>query len=1641
VCSALQIALVDLLRSWNVYPDSVTGHSSGEIAAAYASGALSMEDAMKVAYYRGLCASKILASNEVRGSMIAVGVSAEVIEPYISRLVSGKVDVACINSPSSVTVSGDAEAIAELADRLKEKSIFYRRLAVDVAYHSHHMELVADEYLSAIATISPRDQHANTEEACQPFSVSMFSSVTGKSILPEELGPRYWVSNLLQQVNFSESLRTLCFETNPWHHHAGILHGRKGKRTRSAQKASVDCLVEIGPHSALSGPVKQILQTNVKLSAADISYLSILTRNKDAVKSALGAASSLVSKNYPLDIGAINFAKGAATQRQPRLLVDMPPYRWNHTRSYWAEPRLSKAFRYRSQPRTDLLGTSDNIACPFEPRWRNLIRTSEIPWILEHRIQSDIVFPAAGYLCMATEAITQISGSSQSLSAVILKNVSIHSALIVTEASEVEVLTSLTSHGESRMHDSEKWYRFHIYSVSKENKWTEHCSGDINVESQLNGPGDVTVHHSERSTIHALSPKPQGIRVVNVGRLYDRLQKAGLEYGPYFANMTSAHATDTGRCFAEITIPDTAALMPMNFQYPLLLHPCTLDNVFHTIFAALPEGMGVEKGPLIPVSLDYMRLSYQITSLPGDRLNVCTDVRPSSRGQIVASIVVAENISQMCSLNPKISISGLRCTQLEVAPSMSENSKTIPIAYGIEWRADPGFITPDDLSFILQKNGVSQERLASRNEYDYYVTVLIQNAVEAFKEEHSQKPDLIYDKYRSSLSDMILVQAIDESNLFDKIILTNKAPSSSMGTLISMIDVYLASLSQIEDESFTQLHEELFNAYHEVISMDRAYMAAVEFIKLIGFKKPEMSILQLCDGTVRPLTIFLEALLANISSEETNFPPFRKYTFTYENEEGYDRAKLSLEKWTKWIDFIKLDNARGAADSFTPGILNPSYDVIILPNGFHSFNSSLEVLTICRSMLNPSGNLIIVDPLRPQESILDNFLTTALYLWPIGNFEPPRGLEGDGSDLDDMIEKAGLSSKRDATHNHRQADHVEGFIICQPGQEARLIDKEFLVIQPGDDDISMAECLRYDLVGICPKVETSCLAAANARGKVCIVINDEHENILASPGFETLSKLKEIFLYSSGVLLISRGGAIDPKFPEYGLDVGFARTARSESAVKPIITLDLDAQSPLMNQRSAELITILLHKCFSRVNSGDMDTEYAERNGVILIPRAIERSDINRDLSHVSESEIQCEQHFRQIEKPIRVSRPNNHNIHPHLAADFENSSPPPTGYVRIEVMAFGLGEWDIQEDADEFNSRGTLGLECSGWVLAIGPEVYSLSIGDRVTCLGAGTARSYYQDRESAFQKVGDFMTYEMAAALPVEYTTAYYIMHYLTRARPEELVLIWGAASLLGQAMLEMCCIGETGILATVIDPSQKEFLLSRFDIPPEMVLVEGLDDILMKVLEITSGKKARVVIATAKRSHRVYRELVKCVAPFGHFVQISSHSDERKDTDHAWSTSRNISLSRFNILDFQKNRGDLTRQIWPKVVQLFNEGKLQGPLSLSVYKISDLAQALSAVFAERHVVVTAVDNEIIQVSPSLVLFKGRKDQLSFLDDTAEGLTRYIPTRRIIPSSRWTWGYRTRNSTMDGGKGRKKSHPAEPKRSSKGFCAVHHS
>lgn len=130
LCIAVQIALVNLLRSWGIKPDAVVGHSSGEIAAAYASGALTMREAILMAFWRGQ--SLLLGHHD--GSMAAVEMSEAEVQPYLSSGVS----VACVNSPSNVTLSGDNTELLGVVAKLKQErpTLFARTLAVDHAYHS-----------------------------------------------------------------------------------------------------------------------------------------------------------------------------------------------------------------------------------------------------------------------------------------------------------------------------------------------------------------------------------------------------------------------------------------------------------------------------------------------------------------------------------------------------------------------------------------------------------------------------------------------------------------------------------------------------------------------------------------------------------------------------------------------------------------------------------------------------------------------------------------------------------------------------------------------------------------------------------------------------------------------------------------------------------------------------------------------------------------------------------------------------------------------------------------------------------------------------------------------------------------------------------------------------------------------------------------------------------------------------------------------------------------------------------------------------------------------------------------------------------------------------------------------------------------
>jgi acyl transferase domain-containing protein len=204
-CTAIQLALVILLKSWGIYPGAVLGHSSGEIAAGFTAGLVSFEAAIAIAYFRGIAAKQITADKGVDGAMLAVGTSAQEARKLLQGS-KGYAVIAAVNSPNSVTISGDVDTIQHIHQQAEQQGLFVRRLKVAVAYHSRHMERAAASYL---ASITPHCSAKSKPIDQQPTAPRFISSVTGPGETADPSLASYWVKNLVQPVQFLQAVEIL----------------------------------------------------------------------------------------------------------------------------------------------------------------------------------------------------------------------------------------------------------------------------------------------------------------------------------------------------------------------------------------------------------------------------------------------------------------------------------------------------------------------------------------------------------------------------------------------------------------------------------------------------------------------------------------------------------------------------------------------------------------------------------------------------------------------------------------------------------------------------------------------------------------------------------------------------------------------------------------------------------------------------------------------------------------------------------------------------------------------------------------------------------------------------------------------------------------------------------------------------------------------------------------------------------------------------------------------------------------------------------------------------------------------------------------------------------------------------------------
>lgn len=591
-CTAIQLALIELLRTWGVIPTAVVGHSSGEIAAAFAAGILSVDSAMQIAYHRGRLVPVLKERYpDLQGTMMAIGCGKEDIDPLLEQLTQREVRIACYNSPESLTMSGDTPAIIELQQLLEDQQTFNRRLIIETAYHSHHMELIAEDYLASIKELPSPDQS----------DVRFFSSLTGKEASHSELDSSYWVRNLTNPVKFAQAFTHLISPTAEF-------------------STGVDMIVEIGPHSAMQGPVKQTLKA-VGGAAAKIPYATALARKKDAVDTMLGLASTLFCKGTPVDLGNVNFPKMV---KKPSLLIDLPAYPWNHTNTYWHESRIAKVHKNRSFPRHDILGTLANYSNDLEPTWRNIIRLDDLPWLRHHEIQSLTIFPISGFVSMVIEAAAQQAQSKDiAISQIELHDVNVHTPLMLPDEN-VEMTITLRSSQAADVSLTRITSKFVIHSYLAGKGWTENCSGMVTVKNnELNEvDGQQQLERCSTTLARQIEEIEKAEILVPQEQIYDALAELGVAYGSTFQGLSECRADDK-LAAANITVTDTATEMPEHFETKHILHPSFLEQLIQIYWPILGAGRSPLNVVCLPASIGKLTVSWKIlehANSPGQSL-------------------------------------------------------------------------------------------------------------------------------------------------------------------------------------------------------------------------------------------------------------------------------------------------------------------------------------------------------------------------------------------------------------------------------------------------------------------------------------------------------------------------------------------------------------------------------------------------------------------------------------------------------------------------------------------------------------------------------------------------------------------------------------------------------------------------------------------------------------------------------------------------------------------------------------------------------------------------------------------------------------------------------------------------------------
>ncbi|CAL8113280.1 unnamed protein product [Orchesella dallaii] len=1555
----IEFCLMKLWESWGIVPDAVIGHSLGEFAAAVCAGMLCFEDALNLVAVR----SRLIDEKAPPGQMIVIKADKPKVDGILQEFLSENpnlwLDYAAMNSPEQTVLAGPSTTVKAFASKCNGKRDLKTHI-IDAtnAFHSRDMDTILDEYRKVAANI----------KVCSPKCVYI-SGVTGGILEKEQMNAEYWIQHTRESVKFMDA-------------------------TQVVYDLGYRLFLEIGSQPILCA----LTMANHSNKGETLTLLPSLRKKENDWNTLLGSLSKLYHLGFAIDWESFD-------KFYNRSKVVLPTYPFNRKKHWYETKEQKQGILVNAESIHPLLGcqipnaTSNSI-------FQSSLMLDKLGYLRDHAIGGQVVFPAAGYLEMClTSGCLSTTGQLDLVNPMCVENLTIEAPLRLTDDLPCGLQTIV-----SRNETTDKISIYTLHPTASESggsdKWARQAIASF-VPLQVNYR-----LHEEMQDLKDI--RSRCLSAIETEEFYDKLKLAGLEFGTAFKSLKKVWKNPNAReILTEIEILAT----DQNGAYTG--HPIVFDALIQTIMMGIVRGTNnslyvpIVIGKLTVFANSksqqyFAHCTWEVDQPPETRSATLYD----ENGNVIA---VMSGV-QMVETSADTIVKNLNNQTIQI-PAMYEEvwrPKTGPMKH----RTDLNLMIDDNLfgqSFaneLANCNSFTDENtkmVANRRKLVY---LYILKAFYELGWKPELNADLIINSFISQLDILPTLEKLIHRYfviLFEEGIL--KRINRNKWKVIK-IPVPLSEVQQgiLDGVNFVKNHpNETGDAKVTIGCGEHLAMFLNGKESALNFLFPEDKTTEVCAETFYNESITvnaahgaLKATIERLMQNYSNIPEEQRgiirfleigagtgsttkrvlpifdefkarfhYTYTDISPAFFIKAQPMFESYGKKMEYAVLNIEE---DPLAQGFIPNHYDIVMASNVLHATKNLSDSVKNVRALLKNSGLLLMVETLEPIREydvvfgLLDGFWRFDDYNirpdYPIASAETWEMVcKKEGYDRCKSFPCFGdqvgvvLAGAASTGMKKQEIDAANGrWIVFSDStvfpnflkSKFKQVQRKVITVTKANEYKANEDTFEFnvrahekaDFVKVFKLIADS---KCKIEGIVYMWgLDREDDQVKVTTGFLFLAQiLLSEFKSLPRFVLVTEG--IMPIADETAVDVspsvlwGMVRSFRTEHYNMHVRAIDLDPDEEDLELKYKEL--------FTEFWNDDQEYQIAYRHR-------------SRHVCRLT--------HCRSFADPL--SLPNNERFSVVLPSTkniadlkFGPNSPRKLQGNEVDVLvkATGLNFRDIftvLKPDKVFANINSLGLEFSGVIVGLGPEVKTLSIGDHVLgCQFSDIALpSHIQIDADLLLKMPKGITFLDGATIPVGFATAYFCLVMIANLKKGETVLIHAGSGGVGLYAIQIAKKVGANIITTAGSRRKRAYLKS---LGIEHVFHSRNTDYGKQIHDVTKGEGVHVVLNSLTSPGFKEASLGVC-CPNARFVEMSKL--------HIW-TQEEVKVLRpdveYTVVDLTTVDKSTWKSFWVAIDEYINEGQLK-PIPYVRFEAPCIREALTYLQKAKHI------GKVVVAMPQIIL-----------------------------------------------------------------------